>query len=139
MATIQPSECGVFVQIWVDTNALQNGSTTGVYLVDNNANNGSSNEGTTSLDTSVPTNTKICWQVLNTNLNWDGKLSIANFGNAIVFGAGGTPTQVTGDTWTGQVQANGQASYEINFNAQPSGGTGITTTVSPVLTVSNQS
>lgn len=138
MATIQPSECGVFVQIWVDTNALQNGSTTGVYLVDSNHNNGSSHEGTPSLNTNVSTNTKICWQVLNTNKNWDGELSIQNFSNAGVFGAGGTPTQVDPSTWTGQVQANGSDTYEVTFNAQPSGGTGISTTATPTLTVSNK-
>jgi hypothetical protein len=138
MANIQPSECGVFVQIWVDTNALQNGSTTGVYLVDSNHNNGSSAEGTVNLNTNVSTNTKVCWQVLNTNKNWDGELSIQNFGNSAVFGAGGTPTQVDQSTWTGQAQANGTATYGITFNAQPAGGTGISTTVNPVLTVSNK-
>jgi len=135
---IQPSECSVFVQIWVDTNALQNGSTTGVYLVDSNHNNGSTNEGSVELDTNVSTNTKICWQVLNINPNWIGDMSIQNFGNAGVFGAGGTPQQVTSDTWTGQVMANGNDQYAITFNAQPSGGTGITTTVNPSLTVSNK-
>lgn len=135
MSQIQPSECSIFIQIWVDTNALQNGSTKGVYLVDNNLNNGSSNEGTPSLDTNVTTNAKICWTVANIDPNWNGELSIQNFGNAGVFGAGGTPTQVNGQTWTGQAQANGSDSYDIIFNAVPSGGTGITTTVVPTLTV----
>ncbi|MEC4725477.1 hypothetical protein HWQ46_07955 [Shewanella sp. D64] len=138
MANIQPSECGVFVQIWVDTNALQNGSTTGVYLVDSNHNNGSSLEGTVNLNTNVSTNTKVCWQVLNTNKNWNGELSIQNFSNSAVFGAGGTPTQVDQSTWTGQVQANGSDTYGVTFNAQPAGGTGISTTINPVLTVSNK-
>jgi len=135
MAQIQPSECSVFIQIWVDTNALQNGSTKGVYLVDNNLNNGSSDEGTPSLDTNVPTNTKICWTVANVDPNWDGSLSIQNFGNAGVFGAGGTPQLINPQTWTGQVQANGSDVYDIVFNAVPAGGTGITTTVKPTLTV----
>lgn len=135
MATIQPSECSVFIQIWVDTNALQNGSTYGVYLVDNNLNHGSSSEGTPTLNTKVPTNTKICWSILNTNVNWNGQLSIQNFGNAGVFGSGGTPQQVSATTWTGQVQANGSDVYDIVFNAEPAGGTGITTTVRPTLIV----
>lgn len=138
MANIQPSECGVFVQIWVDTNALQNGSIKGVYLVDSNHNNGSSLEGTPNLVTNVSTNTKICWQIFPINKNWNGEVSIQNFGNASVFGAGGTPTQVDPSTWTGQVQENGNAKYELTFNAVPSGGTGITTTALPTLNVVNK-
>lgn len=130
---IQPSECSIFIQIWVDTNALQNGSTNGVYLVDSNNNNGSSQEGTTSLITDATTNSKICWTILNTNINSDVQLSIANFSNASVFGAGGTPQQYQLNIWTGQVQANGEAQYSITFNAEK--GVGITTTVNPTLSV----
>ncbi len=130
---IQPSECSIFIQIWVDTNALQNGSTNGVYLVDSNNNNGSSQEGTTSLITNATTNSKICWTILNTNINSDVQLSIANFSNASVFGAGGTPQQYQPNIWTGQVQANGKASYSITFNTEK--GVGITTTVHPTLSV----
>ncbi|TRV44009.1 MAG: hypothetical protein EWV53_18780 [Microcystis panniformis Mp_MB_F_20051200_S9] len=130
---IQPSECSIFIQIWVDTNAIQNGSTNGVYLVDNNFNNGSSQEGTTYLTTNATTNSKICWTILNTNINSDVQLSIANFSNASVFGAGGTPQQYQSNIWTGQVQANGEAQYSITFNAENS--VGITTTVNPTLSV----
>ena len=135
MATIQPSECAIFVQIWVDTNALQNGSTTGVYLVDSNHHNGSSGEGTPGLATHAALNDKICWTVLSDNVNWDGDVSIQNFGNAGVFGAGGTPKSVDGSTWTGQVMKAGSDQYTITFNAEPSGGTGITTEVNPSLVV----
>lgn len=134
MSVISPSECSVFIQVWVDTKSLQNGSTTGVYLVDSNHNNGSSNEGTVNLNSKVSTNTKICWSILNVDLNSDVALSFQNFGNASVWGAGGTPQQVSATVWTGQVEANGTASYAINFNAEK--GTGITTTVNPSLTVS---
>ncbi len=137
MAAIQPSECSVFIQIWVDTNALQNGLTNGVYLVDNNLAHGSTNEGTTDLNTNLPTNAKICWTILNTNVNWNGQLSIQNFGNAGVFGAGGTPQQINAQTWTGQVQENGADNYAIYINAVPPGGTGITTSLNPKLTVSS--
>ena len=133
---IQPSECSIFIQIWVDSNALQNESRRGVYLVDSNHNNGSSNEGTPDLSTDASTNDKICWQVLSTNVNDAGTLTIQNFGNASVFGSGGTPQSVNGNTWTGQVQANGTAMYDITFNLVPEGGTGITTTVKPQLVVS---
>jgi hypothetical protein len=132
---IPASSCSVFVQIWVDTNALQNGETTGVYLVDNNLNNGSSNEGTVNLSTNVPLGTNICWSLLNIVPTSDTILQIQNFGNASVWGASGTPQQVNATTWTGQVQATGNAQYNINFSAQIPGQSGITTNVNPSLTV----
>jgi hypothetical protein len=135
MAVIQPSSCSTFIQIWVDTNALQNGTTTGVYLVDNNLNHGSTNEGTVSLNTNIPSGTSVCWSLLNVDPTSDTLLQIQNFGNASVFGASGTPQQVNATTWTGEVQAPGQATYAINFSAQIPGSSGITTSVSPVLTV----
>ncbi|MBV9494837.1 MAG: hypothetical protein JOZ54_11375 [Acidobacteria bacterium] len=134
MAT-PPSACSTFIQIWVDTNALQNGQTTGVYLVDNNLNHGSSNEGTVNLVTNVPVGTFVCWSLLNVDPTSDTILSIQNFGNASVFGFSGTPQQVNDTTWTGQVQIAGNASYDINFNAQIPGSSGITTTVSPSFSV----
>ena len=136
MATITPSSCSIFVQIWVDSNALVNGQTTGVYLVDNNLNNGSANEGTVNLMTKVAVGTNICWQLLNVDPNSQVQLQIQNFGNASVFGASGTPQQVNASTWTGQVQAQGtNVPYNINFSAQIPGSSGITTTVTPSLTV----
>jgi hypothetical protein len=136
MATITPSSCSIFVQIWVDSNALVNGQTTGVYLVDNNLNNGSSNEGTVNLMTNVTVGTNICWQLLNVDPNSLVALQIQNFSNASVFGASGTPQPFNANTWTGQVQAQGQnVPYTINFTAQQPGGSGITTSVSPKLSV----
>jgi hypothetical protein len=134
-AIITPSSCTVFVQIWVDTNALQNGQTTGVYLVDNNLNHGSANEGTVSLQTNVSVGTNICWSLLNVNPTSDTILQIQNFGNAGVFGASGTPQMVNPTTWTGQVQAAGSVNYSINFSAQIPGSSGISTTVNPSLSV----
>jgi hypothetical protein len=132
---IAPTSCSVFIQIWVDTNALQNGQTTGVYLVDNNLNHGSTNEGTVSLNTDVPVGSSICWSLLSIDPTSTTILQIQNFGNASVFGASGTPQQVNATTWTGQVQQAGNASYTINFSAQYPGGSGITTNVNPSLSV----
>jgi hypothetical protein len=132
---ITPASCSVFVQIWVDANALQNGQTTGVYLVDNNLSHGSSNEGTVNLATNVPQGTNICWSVLNVDPTSNTILSIQNFGNASVFGNSGTPQMVNAQTWTGQVQATGNANYNINFSAQIPGSSGITTSVNPSLSV----
>jgi len=132
---IPASSCSTFVQIWVDTNALQNQQTTGVYLVDNNLNHGSVNEGTVNLQTNVPVGTYICWSLLNVNPSSNTILQIQNFGNASVFGASGTPQQINATTWTGQVQAAGNSQYNINFSAQIPGQSGITTSVNPSLTV----
>ena len=134
-AIIPPSSCSVFVQIWVDTNALQNQQTTGVYLVDNNLNHESGGEGTVNLNTVVPVGTSICWSLLNISPTSNTILTIQNFGNASVFGASGTPQQVNATTWTGQVQAAGNAQYNINFSAQIPGSSGITTNVNPSLSV----
>ena len=132
---IPASSCSAFVQIWVDTNALQNGQTTGVYLVDNNLNNGSSNEGSPNLLTNLPVGTNVCWSLLNVNPSSNTILQIQNFGNASVFGASGTPQQLNATTWTGQVQQAGQSQYNINFSAQIPGSSGITTNVNPSLSV----
>ena len=51
------------------------------------------------------------------------------------FDKAGTPQMVNATTWTGQVQAAGQASYNINFSAQIPGQSGITTSVNPALSV----
>lgn len=133
MSVIQPSSCSVFVQIWVDTDALVNGQTTGVYLVDNNLNHGSSGEGTVNLNTEVPVGTNICWSLLNVDPTSDTILQIQNFGNAGVFGPSGTPQMVNANTWTGTVQAKGNDSYAINFSAQIPGSSGITTAVNPSI------
>lgn len=135
MSAIQPSDCTLFVQVWVDTNALVNGETTGVYIVDNNLNHGSSNEGTVDLISNVPVGTKICWSLLNIDPTSSTILEIQNFGNANVFGDSGTPQMVNSNTWTGAVQNTGQNAYAINFSAQIPGASGITTSVSPSLSV----
>lgn len=137
MANVLTTSCTTFIQIWVDTNKLQNGSTGGVYLVDNRINNGSSNEGTASLSTNVTNGTNICWEIFNVDLNSTTQLQISSISNASVFGASGQP-QVAPDNanaFTGTVQNSGQAGYQIAFNAFAPGGSGITTTVSPGLTV----
>jgi hypothetical protein len=135
-ATITPSSCSVFVQIWVDSSELVNEGTTGVYLVDNNLNHGSSGEGTVNLMTNVTVGTNICWQLLNVDPNSQYILQIQNFGNAGVFGDSGTPQPFNATTWTGQVQKPGTNGYDINFSVQAPGGSGISKMVTPILSVS---
>ena len=123
--TIPVSSCTTTIQVWVDTNALTNGSTAGIYVVDNRLNWGSSNEGTPTLSTDVTKGTNICWQ-----------LSIQNIGNAAIWGASGQPQQINSNTWTGQVQATGNHNpYLLVLNAQASGGSGITASLNLSMTV----
>jgi hypothetical protein len=131
--TIPVSDCSVFIQIWVDTNALQSGSTAGVYLVDNMLNNGSSSEGTPNLSTNVSQNTKICWQVFNINPNSQDNLTIQSIGNASVWGFTGQPEQApdVAGAWTGQAQNTGSAPYTITFISDG----GDTVTVTPQMNV----
>ncbi len=137
MPNIQTSNCTTFIQLWVDTNALQNGSAKGVYLVDNRVNNGSSQEGTASLATAVSLSTNICWQIFNVDPNSTTQLQIESISNASVFGASGQPEAAPDNpnAFTGTVQAAGNANYTINFSAQVAGGSGITTKVTPSLSV----
>jgi hypothetical protein len=136
--SIPVSNCTTFVQVWVDTNALQNGSEQGIYVVDNQLNNGSQNEGTPNLSTQVTNHTNICWHVYNIDPNSTTQLAIQSIGNSAAFGASGQP-ESAGDgsgAFTGQVQATGSASYTLNFTAQKPNSSGITAQVSPQLNVS---
>jgi hypothetical protein len=136
MSGISVNNCSTFIQIWVDTNELQNGSPNGVYLVDNMLNNGSSKEGTPSLNTNVPSGTDICWQILNIDPNSPTILKIESIGNASVWGASGQPEAVPGGgAFTGQAQSAGSAPYTLNFSAKIPGGSGITTSVTPSMSV----
>lgn len=138
MANVPTKNCTTFIQIWVDTNALQNGSTRGIYLVDNRVSQGSNNEGSPSLLTAVTNGTNICWEIFNIDMNSTTVLQLSAISNASVFGASGQP-QVAPDNqsaFTGTVQSTGKASYQISFNAQAPGGSGITATVTAALSVS---
>lgn len=137
MAAINPSDCSVFVQIYVDTNAASQGSTTGVYLVDNRVTAGSSGEGTPNLKTVATQNSNICFSLLNVDSQDTSTLSLTNFGNSNAWGFNGTPKQYNPTTWTGTL-ANGEvsASYSCSFNVTKQGGGGsITTQVNPALVV----
>jgi hypothetical protein len=127
----------VFVQIWIDTNALQNGSTKGVYVVDNRVSNGSNNEGMPNLQTSLTNGSFINWQVFNIDPTSTGQKSIQSISNSNAWGSGGQPQpDTTYGGYTGQVQTAGVANYSVTFNAQKQQGTaGITTTVNLSVSV----
>ncbi|MCI1739585.1 MAG: hypothetical protein LKM38_22905 [Pseudomonas veronii] len=57
---IPTTSCDVQVQIWVDDNAVTNGSTAGVYLVDNRISAGTTHEGTANLNTAASKGSNVC-------------------------------------------------------------------------------
>ncbi len=134
---INPNDCSVFIQIWVDTNAASQGSTAGIYLVDNQVSRGSQNEGTPSLSTVATQNSNVCFSVLNIDCQDTSSLSIVNMGNSDAYGFNGTPQQFSPTVWTGTL-ANGQVSapYSVVLNITKQGGGGsITTQVNPSFQV----
>lgn len=132
MASIPVSSCNVFVQLWVDTNAVQEGSTRGVYVVDNRVASGSENEGTPGLVTFVTQGTNVCWQVFTVSPCVDATVQIQSIGNSNAWGPSGQPQMVPGqpNTFTGQVQKPGGAGYQVNLTVQLGTGSGFTVPLS---------
>lgn len=113
---IQPSQCTVFVQVWVDVNALQQDSTSGCYAVSNRCNN-SQGEGTANLNTQVITGSSVCWAVLPVDPQYNKLFTITNVGTES--GWAQPPAQVSGqpNVFTGQV-VESTVGGTINSNIQ---------------------
>jgi hypothetical protein len=136
--SIPTSSCSVFIQIWVDTNAVQADQTQGVYLVDNRVNTGSTGEGSASLQTSCTKGSNVCWTALSIDPNFaaeGGVVSLQSIGNSNAWGDSGQPESVNSTTFTGQVQNSGTAGYTLNLNVQAPGGSGMTLSVNPSVNV----
>lgn len=124
----------VFIQIWVDINAVQNGSTAGVYMVDNRVGNGSQNEGSAGLSTQVTNGSTIQWNVYNIDASSAAVVSIVDIGNCNVWGAGGQPEAAASESFVGQAQSTGSAGYAITINVQKQvGSAGISITLNPSI------
>jgi hypothetical protein len=120
----------------VDTNAVRDGSTRGVYLVDNRVSSGSNNEGTASLQTALTVNSYVAWQIFAIDPNYSaigGNIEIQQIGNSNAWGNSGQPQQLNATTFTGQVQNAGNANYRLTLNVQNPGQSGITITVNPSI------
>lgn len=130
------SSATVFIQIWVDINAIQNGSTRGVYAVDNRVGAGSTNEGTPNLLTQVTNGSTIQWNVYNIDATSTVVPTLTAIGNANIWGAGGQPQADGTGAFIGQVQATGQDAYQVTINAQKQpGSAGITINFDPSMAV----
>jgi hypothetical protein len=131
---IAPSQCTVFVQVWVDVNSLQQGSTSGCYAVSNRCNN-STGEGTANLTTNVVSGSQVCWAVLPIDPQYSGQLTITNVGTQ--FGWAQPPAPVSGqpNVFTGQVEKSTVGgSIDSNIQFSYNGGGQITVTL-PVTIV----
>jgi len=79
-SNIDPESCNVFIQVWVDINALEPGQTAGVYVVDNQIALGSTNEGSIALNTVVSAGSRVCWSIvpIDPQYNVQGMLSFSS-------------------------------------------------------------
>ncbi|WP_437947147.1 hypothetical protein WME98_41020 [Sorangium sp. So ce296] len=135
--TIPTTQCSVQIQIWVDTNAIQNGSTRGVYLVDNRVTSGGQNEGSANLVTSCTQDSYVCWQILTVDPNASASVQIQSIGSSNAWGPSGQP-QVASDNpnaFTGQAQNPGSSSYQLSINVTAGGGSGTTVILNPGMNV----
>lgn len=138
--TTPVSQCTVFIQVWVDTNAVQAGSTNGVYMVDNRTSRGSQKEGSGTLQTSCTMNSNICWTVLPIDPNFTaagGMIGMQSIGNSNAWGSSGQPQRIDGVTFTGTAQNPGTANYQMGINVQLPGKSGITLSLNPTVAVIN--
>lgn len=139
------SDCTVFVNIWVDSNAVVPGSTSGVYCVDNRGyqNPASQNEGTASLITQCTTGSKTCWQAFMMNPLAGDTVTLTGIGNSEAWGPSGQPQPASlqsGVTsppaYTGIVQTAGANGYSVSLNVKLSGGSLVPITVPLTISAS---
>lgn len=126
---IQPSQCTVFIQVWVDVNGLQQGSTQGCYAVSNRCNN-SKGEGTADLTTEVITGSFVCWAVLPVDPQYTGLFAITGVGTESGWAQPPAPVPGEPNVFTGQV-AQSTVGGDVNSNIVFSynGGNQITVTL----------
>ena len=111
---IQPSQCTVFIQVWVDVNGLQQGSTQGCYAVSNRCNN-SKGEGTADLTTEVITGSFVCWAVLPVDPQYNGLFKITGVGTESGWAQPPAPVPGEPNVFTGQV-AQSTVGGDVNSN-----------------------
>lgn len=136
--TTPVSQCTVFIQVWVDTNAVQAGSSTGIYMVDNRTSEGSAKEGSGALQTEVTKNANICWTVMPIDPNFTtvgGAIELQSIGNSNAWGSSGQPQRLNATTFTGTAQNTGSANYALGLNVQSPGKSGVTLSLNPGVTV----
>lgn len=136
--TTPVSQCTVFIQVWVDTKAVQAGSARGIYMVDNRLARRGKKEGSGALQTAVTRNANICWTVLPIDPNFTalgGRVQMQSIGNSSAWGSSGQPQMIDATTFTGTAQNAGTANYNMGIKVQLPGKSGITLSLNPSVTV----
>lgn len=136
----KPDECSVFVQVWVDVNALQQGSTTGCYAV-SNLSGQSTGEGQPDLTVAVPSGSMVCWSIVPIDPQYINSaanpyFTIAQIGVAsgwdVPPAATADPSVFTGTLSQATVSGNVNSNIVFNFN---DGSLSASVTLPVVLTV----
>lgn len=133
--SIAPNQCTVFVQVWADVNALQQGSTQGCYAVCNRSQQ-SSGEGTANLSTSVITGSNVCWSVLPIDPQYSGSFTITGVGAQSGWATPPGPVAGSPNLFTGQLTVatvGGTINSNIVFSYN-SGSQSITITLPVTIT-----
>lgn len=131
---IAPNQCTVFVQVWVDVNALQQGSTQGCYAVSNRSQQ-SSGEGTPDLNVSVITGSNVCWSVLPIDPQYNGNFQITAVGVQSGWNTPPQPVANNPNMFTGQLsKATVGGTVNSNIAFSYNGGNDITVTLPVVIT-----
>lgn len=134
-STIPTNECTVFVQVWVDVNALQQNSTVGCYVVCNESQS-STGEGTAGLTTNVITGSNVCWTVLPIDPQYAGDFTITNIGVASGWSTPPLPIANNPGAFTGQLTQStvgGNVNSDIVFSYNGSGSS-VTVTLPVTIT-----
>lgn len=124
---VNPEDCTVFIQIWIDINALAQQQVTGCYAVDNLQGSG---EGTPSLTSKVATNTSVCWQVRPIDPQYAGSLTITQISAPTGWQAQPSPIDPSSAVWTGTVSKSSTGGtisqgITVNYNGGSVSWTGV--------------
>ncbi|OZI63094.1 hypothetical protein [Bordetella genomosp. 11] len=134
------TDCDIQIRILVDDNNVQDGTASGVYIVDNRVSLGSSPQGSATLNTIARKNEKICWRVEPLNPNSKSSFVIQTIGEIPAWGFSGGPRMSPdmGDAaFTGTVEAAcGATAYNIDIYASLEDGDEATLSVKPSLAAS---
>jgi hypothetical protein len=107
------------IVITIDTARVISGDTRGIFMIDNKAEFGSSNEGTLELSTKCFNGDYISWLAVPIDPDTQDTVSIAGFqiSSGNVFGGEGSPQPQSDDNtyWMGRAINQGSQTYQIKI------------------------
>ncbi|ANN78031.1 hypothetical protein [Bordetella flabilis] len=138
MANPPTTDCDIQIRILIDDNTVQNGTSNGVYIMDNRVGAGSGAEGASNLNTVANINEKICWRVEPLNPSSQSTFTIQSIGEISAWGYTGGPgisPDLGESAYTGTVEAACAATaYNIDIYASLANGGVMTLSVQPSIT-----